>query len=180
VKQRLTTEIQHKKEAEAQVKVEAVRNREENQSREKIQSEVLARVQAQQKEKMAPLQRTIEEIRRKVEEQQAAMAASIQPAAAAPAPVAPAPAPPKAAEEDLDDMDPFMNAAVADIYVKQGLVKEAVRIYEKILKLDPGNAEIRGKLDLALGRPAAPSPNPPSAPGSAPDSAPKKSKVSYL
>jgi tetratricopeptide (TPR) repeat protein len=189
LRQRLTAEIQQKKDQEAQVIVREVRAREEEQSRQKIQSEVLARVQAQQKEKMAPLQRTIEEIRRKVEEQQAANAASA-PSVQAPVPV-PAPAAPasvKAADDELDDMDPFMNAAVADIYVKQGLVKEAVRIYEKILKLDPANAEIRGKLDVVLGRPApaetkaktSPSADP-AAPAPAPGpAAPKKSKVSYL
>jgi len=43
--------------------------------------------------------------------------------------------------EEPDEMDDFMTAAVADIYVKQGLVKEAQRIYERILKREPGNAE---------------------------------------
>jgi tetratricopeptide (TPR) repeat protein len=193
LRQRLTAEIQQKKDAEAREKVQAVRTHEEEESRKKIQSDVLARVQAQQKEKMAPLQRTIDEIRRKVEEQQAANTAA-HTAAAAPTPTSgsprPAPTPvvvptkaAKPADDELDDMDPFMNAAVADIYVKQGLVKEAIRIYEKILKLDPNNAEIQGKLDAALGKPApapkAPSsaPETPEAPGTP---GPKKSKVSYL
>jgi tetratricopeptide (TPR) repeat protein len=196
LRQRLTAEIQQKKDAEAREKVQAVRTREEEESRKKIQSDVLARVQAQQKEKMAPLQRTIDEIRRKVEEQQAANAAAHAPAAPptsvgagsprpAPTPVVvPTKPAAKPADDELDDMDPFMNAAVADIYVKQGLVQEAIRIYEKILKLDPNNAEIQGKLDAALGRPAAaPKPSAPApaaveAEGGA--QSPKKSKVSYL
>jgi tetratricopeptide (TPR) repeat protein len=97
-------------------------------------------------------------------------------------------------------MDPFMNAAVADLYVKQGLTKEAIRIYEKILKLDPNNAEIRSKLDAAMGRPTSATPPSSPAPISSPPpggaasaagapapaapadvtATPKKSKVSYL
>jgi len=157
----------------------------------------LARVQAQQKEKLAPLQRTIEEIRRKVEEQAAAnalaantaAAASKSPSAAAPAapaPVAPTPvsaAAAKQVDEDLDEMDDFMTAAVADIYVKQGLVKEAVRIYERILKREPGNADVKAKLDAVKGGkplPTAAAPVVASAEAAAVVVPAKKSKVSYL
>ena len=138
LKQRISSEVQKKESDEAKRKVEAVRQKSEDEARKKIQSDVLARVQAQQKEKLAPLQRTIEEIRRKVEEQQAqARPAAVAAKAAVPAPPAPEPEP---ADDDMDD---FMTAAVADIYVKQGLVKEATRIYERILKREPGNQDAR-------------------------------------
>jgi hypothetical protein len=108
--------------------------------------------------------------------------------------VAAAPAPPpakaaaaaKQADEDLDEMDDFMTSAVADIYVKQGLIKEAVRIYERILKREPGNADVKAKLEAAKsGKPlptAAASEAPAQPPKAAGDAgAPaKKSKVSYL
>ena len=81
-----------------------------------------------------------------------------------------------------------MTEAVADIYTKQGLVAEAVRIYEKILGREPGNAEIRKKLEAlkpgsAPAAPAAPPAAKPAAPAppAAADADPKKkSKVSYL
>jgi tetratricopeptide (TPR) repeat protein len=167
---RITAEVQKKETEAATLKVEAVRQKSEDEARKKIQADVLARVQAQQKEKLAPLQRTIEEIRRKVEEQQAAQ----QPAAAAAPAAKPAPAP-AAEPEGGDDMDDFMTAAVADIYVKQGLVKEAQRIYERILKREPGNADVRAKLEALTGAKSgeAPKPVPPLDPT-------KKSKVSYL
>lgn len=36
---------------------------------------------------------------------------------------------------------------MADLYVRQGLLEDARHIYENILARDPGNAEVRGKLD---------------------------------
>jgi len=80
-------------------------------------------------------------------------------------------------------MDDFMTAAAADIYVKQGLIKEAVRIYERILKREPGNADVKAKLEAAKGgkpAPAAPPAKAAEAPKAADAAAPKKSKVSYL
>lgn len=42
--------------------------------------------------------------------------------------------------------DPFVRQTLADIYAKQGLFVEAVKIYEKILNEDPNNDEVREKL----------------------------------
>lgn len=127
------------------------------------QAEVLARVQDQQKSRQeAPLRRAIEEIqtRRKVGE----LADS---APAAKAEEAPAP-PARAAGEDSDELEDFMTIAVADIYVKQGLKTDAQNIYERILKREPGNGDVRAKLEALLGHKTE-SP-----------AGPKKSKVSYL
>jgi hypothetical protein len=80
--------------------------------------------------------------------------------------------------EEPDEMDDFMTAAVADIYVKQGLVKEAQRIYERILRREPGNADVKAKLEALGGKHAPVSGAHPEGPKAA-DPA-KKSKVSYL
>ncbi len=109
-------------------------------------------------------QKTIDEIRRKVEAAKSAEAASSGGSPAKPAlPSAPQPA----ATVHDDEMDDFMTAAVADIYTKQGLTAEAVRIYEKILSREPGNAEIRRKLDALQGKPAPAEPPAAAAPRSA-------------
>jgi tetratricopeptide (TPR) repeat protein len=133
------------------------------------QAEVLARVQAQQDERQAPLRRIIEETRRKAEEH-AALGAATEAVGAPPVP--------HKADEELDEMDDFMTSAVADIYVKQGLKVEAQKIYERILKREPGNGDVRAKLDALLGRTALPGPEAGHKPE--PPAAPKKSKVSYL
>jgi tetratricopeptide (TPR) repeat protein len=172
----ISAKVEVEQKAETDRKVEAVRAKEQDEANKRKTNDVLARVAAQQKEKMAPLQRTIDEIRRKVEERAAQNSGA---AAAAPsAPSAPVPAQPlasKPAGEDADEMDDFMTAAVADIYVKQGLVDEARRIYERILRREPGNSDVRDKLAVLEGKaPAGPDSGP-----KAPDPV-KKSKVSYL
>jgi len=72
---------------------------------------------------------------------------------------------------------------VAEIYTKQGLIEEALRIYQRILAKEPGNADVAAKLEAlksrhggkALSKPLAPLP-----PLAAPPEPAKKSKVSYL
>jgi tetratricopeptide (TPR) repeat protein len=46
--------------------------------------------------------------------------------------------------------DPFVRQTLADIYAKQGLFVEAVKIYEKILNDEPENEEVRNKLRNVL------------------------------
>ncbi|HYK03027.1 MAG TPA: tetratricopeptide repeat protein [Thermoanaerobaculia bacterium] len=50
--------------------------------------------------------------------------------------------PSAAAETD----DAASTITMADLYVRQGLLEDARHIYENILARDPGNAEVRGKL----------------------------------
>ncbi len=72
--------------------------------------------------------------------------------APAPAPAAPAVAAPKSAVtpaaggsgESLED--PFIRQTLADIYAKQGLFVEALKIYERILNEDPDNEDVKEKL----------------------------------
>jgi tetratricopeptide (TPR) repeat protein len=54
--------------------------------------------------------------------------------------------PPPSATPELALNDPIVRQSLADIYAKQGLFVEAVKIYEKILNEDPNNDEVREKL----------------------------------
>jgi len=47
-------------------------------------------------------------------------------------------------QENLED--PFVRQTLADIYAKQGLYLEALKIYERILTEEPNNEEVREKL----------------------------------
>jgi hypothetical protein len=49
-----------------------------------------------------------------------------------------------AVQESLDD--PFIRQTLADIYAKQGLYLEALKIYERILIEEPNNEDVREKL----------------------------------
>ncbi len=44
-----------------------------------------------------------------------------------------------------DHQDVFMTVTVAEIYTKQGLLNEALKIYQKILEIEPGNLEAQVK-----------------------------------
>ncbi len=46
---------------------------------------------------------------------------------------------------DGEPQDEFMTVTVAEIYTKQGLLSEALKIYQKILEIEPGNQEAQGK-----------------------------------
>ncbi len=45
-----------------------------------------------------------------------------------------------------DGKDEFMTIAVADIYARQGLLEEAIKIYKRILQMEPDNLEASKKL----------------------------------
>jgi tetratricopeptide (TPR) repeat protein len=174
-------------EREALEKLDLMRKKEEKEQKEKLQAEVLARVQSQQREGHAKNQKIIDDIKRKVEEaNRAAAEAALAPSKPGAAPASPA-APVAAQAETLsagDDMDDFMTEPVADIYTKQGLIPEAVRIYERILSRQPGNADVRRKLEAlkptATVAPKPAHPEPPAQAGPGEPDAKKKSKVSYL
>ncbi len=101
-------------------------------------------------------------------------------AAPAPAPMAVPAEPPVAAVFDEDEAPasaPIPTATLAEIYVRQGLNDQAVKVYEEILRLDPGNVTILSRLealrspletadqppardDLVTSMPVAPGPEP--------------------
>jgi len=64
---------------------------------------------------------------------------------------APAEAPPPPPQtEDLAN-----TVTMADLYVRQGFVEKAREIYQTILRREPGNADVRGKLDALISGPAS-------------------------
>jgi pentatricopeptide repeat protein len=65
-----------------------------------------------------------------------------------------APAEPEAAE---DDDDVTSTTTMADLYVRQGLIAEARKIYQHMLEREPANDEVRSKLDALDQSAAAPS-----------------------
>src|ERR1039458_4827357 len=67
-----------------------------------------------------------------------------QPSPMAPAPNRPTHHPGSESQESLDD--PFVRQTLAEIYAKQGLYVEALKIYEKILNEEPNNEDVREKL----------------------------------
>ncbi|MGH7739424.1 MAG: tetratricopeptide repeat protein [bacterium] len=72
-----------------------------------------------------------------------------KPAPVTPKPSAPSPASAKVSHgmpgsENLED--PFIRQTLADIYAKQGLFVEALKIYERILNDDPDNEDVKEKL----------------------------------
>ena len=56
-----------------------------------------------------------------------------------------APAEPEPAPQEEDDLT--STTTMADLYVRQGLVDEARKIYQHMLERDPSNEELRSKLD---------------------------------
>ncbi len=56
----------------------------------------------------------------------------------------PPPSPKYESQESLDD--PFVRQTLAEIYAKQGLYLEALKIYERILTEEPHNEDVREKL----------------------------------
>lgn len=69
------------------------------------------------------------------------------PVAAAPAAPAPVAAAPKAPEDPLAELNAQLG--IADNYLKQNLVEEAIEIFQQLLEAHPNNADIRAKLNQA-------------------------------
>ncbi len=57
--------------------------------------------------------------------------------------------PPSKGDVLEENHDEFMTLAVADIYVRQGLLEEAVKIYHRIVQNEPDNLEAKKKLSDA-------------------------------
>jgi tetratricopeptide (TPR) repeat protein len=48
--------------------------------------------------------------------------------------------------------EPIATSTIAEIYVRQGLLKRAMKVYRDLLKIDPHNQEVRAKLIELKGR----------------------------
>ena len=48
--------------------------------------------------------------------------------------------------------EPVVTATMADLHVQQGLYDQAREIYSQLLEKDPGNAELKGKLEALEGQ----------------------------
>lgn len=90
-------------------------------------------------------------------EELGAVAAPAEPAE--PQPVSPPPAPPAAAEASPPDAAPLAEATatLGDLYLRQGHVAEAERIFGAVLERDPDNDGARRGLDEAQGAQRPPS-----------------------
>ncbi|MGH7702521.1 MAG: tetratricopeptide repeat protein, partial [Gemmatimonadales bacterium] len=82
------------------------------------------------------------------------------PVAARAAPPLAAPAPPaekSAAEARIGEPEPVVTATMAELYVEQGHVGQAIQVYRALLTRNPGDARLRGRL-AELEREAEPQP----------------------
>jgi tetratricopeptide (TPR) repeat protein len=166
------TESRLKAEMEAKLKAEEERMRAAEESLRRAEE---SRKAAEEAARRAEELRTkAEEATRKLE----AAAAARQPQAPHPHPLAPVSAPAPAADDD--ELDEFTTVTVAEIYTKQGLIEEALRIYQRILAKEPGNADVAAKLEALKARHGGKAPGRALPPLAAPGDPVKKSKVSYL
>ena len=146
IRAQIEKETKERLEREVQLKT-ALEQEEENRKKEEEERKKYA---AQKKEQEAAKAKINQEIlqgmeRLRLEKEKEAKSA---PPAPMPSPksqssgVGPNPAPDS--QESLDD--PFVRQTLAEIYAKQGLYVEALKIYEKILNEEPNNEDVREKL----------------------------------
>jgi len=146
LREQIEKETKEKLEREVQLKT-ALEQEEEKQRKE---DEERIRYAAQKREQEAAKAKINQEIlqgmeRLRLEKEKEAKSA---PAPSLSAPKSPAddmvthPGP--ESQESLDD--PFVRQTLAEIYAKQGLYVEALKIYEKILNEEPNNEDVREKL----------------------------------
>ncbi len=146
LREQIERETKEKLEREVQLKT-ALEQEEENRRKEEEERRKYA---TQKKEQEAAKAKINQEILQGMErlriEKEKESKTTVTPSA--PAPKAPAddmvisPAP--ESQESLDD--PFVRQTLAEIYAKQGLYVEALKIYEKILNEEPNNEDVREKL----------------------------------
>ena len=149
IRQQVEKEMRERAARESQLK-EALREGEEKQRREEEERKKYTEQKKEQEAAKAKINQEImqgmERLRVEKEKEGRANAAPVA-AKAIPSPApTPSPAPSKSYEtqESLDD--PFVRQTLAEIYAKQGLYLEALKIYERILNEEPHNEDVREKL----------------------------------
>ena len=144
LREQIEREMREKQEKEVQRQaqvVEAIQKEEEERRK----------YEQQKKEQEAAKARVNQEIHQGMEKLRLEKERELKAAASAPVPAAKARDPvldPPSEELDSKDSleDPFVRQTLADIYAKQGLYVEALKIYEKILSEDPNNEDVKEKL----------------------------------
>ena len=139
MKERMQREADEK---ERQSKIQAALHHQESErtqfaEQRKIQEAAKAKVDQEIFQGMERLRSEKEKEKRPAESKPAASAVPPKPASA----VSPEPV---GANDSLED--PFVRQTLADIYAKQGLYVEALKIYERILNEDPQNEDVKEKL----------------------------------
>ncbi len=145
IREQVEKEMREKSERESQLQ-NALKQEEEKQRREE---EERRRYSEQKKEQEVAKAKINQEIlqgmeRLRVEKEKEGRAGSA-PVAAKTA-TAPTPASSRGYESQESLDDPFVRQTLAEIYAKQGLYLEALKIYERILTEEPHNEDVREKL----------------------------------
>lgn len=146
LREQIERETKERLEREVQLK-SALEQEEEDRKREEEERRKYA---AQKKEQEAAKAKINQEILQGMERLRFEKAKEAK--STPPAPTPPAPKNPSGgggglaldSQESLDD--PFVRQTLAEIYAKQGLYVEALKIYEKILNEEPNNEDVREKL----------------------------------
>lgn len=146
LREQIEKETKEKLEREVQLKT-ALEQEEDNRKREEEERKKYAAQKKEQEAAKAKINQEIlqgmERLRLEKEKEAKSAVAPLVPTLKAPADdmiISPGPEP----QESLDD--PFVRQTLAEIYAKQGLYVEALKIYEKILNEEPNNEDVREKL----------------------------------
>jgi tetratricopeptide (TPR) repeat protein len=141
---RAEAEKRFKEEVERKTREEVERRlKEESLKKTKEEVERKVRDEFDKKAKEEAERRIREEAERRVQEDKRRAAASAGDLSTSRTP------PPSKGDVLEENRDEFMTIAVADIYVRQGLVEEAVKIYHRIVQNEPNNLEAKKKLSDA-------------------------------
>ncbi len=150
IREQIEREMGEKAEKEIQLKT-VLQQEEEQRRREEVERKKYEDNKKAQNAAKAKVNQEImsgmERLRMEKEKQSKSSPPAPAPVSAAPSPQGGAPIPSSGGgtpQETLED--PFVRQTLADIYAKQGLYVEALKIYERILNEEPNNEDVREKL----------------------------------
>lgn len=147
-KAREEAEKKAKEEMERMVRAEAER-RQKDEMEKRLKDEAMkkAHEEIEHKVREETERKVRDEMERKARDEAEKKARDDREKAAAAGATATSRTPPPSKGDALEDnRDEFMTIAVADIYVRQGLLEEAAKIYRRITQGEPDNLEARKKL----------------------------------
>jgi tetratricopeptide (TPR) repeat protein len=139
IREQVEKEMSEKREKESQLKAALVEEEEARRREEEDRLQYAEQKREQEEERAKINQEILQGMERlRMEKEKESKSAPRAPSLKAAKKDAPA------AQESLDD--PFIRQTLADIYAKQGLFLEALKIYERILIDEPNNEDVREKL----------------------------------